>query len=579
MALVLGIINTSSLRIGRIAFMSSLPRYAIILAFVLSCAGFQTKASSQAKTQKKTPTSSVSGRITIHGKGAPGIVVGIRSSDFSQQPPAALKATTDQEGNYQITNIPPGNYQVSPMAPTYVVADLVWSTARGKTLLLAAGEDVQGIDFSIVRGGVIAGRVTDADGGPVIEERLTIVPEDQGNPRGQTSPPVVAGAFQTDDRGMYRIYGIPAGRYKISVGVAEQDVSANIRFGRVVYKRTFYPDATDPDAAKVVEVHEGTEATNIDITVGRNLPSFAASGKVVDGESGQPVINVTLGLRRVVNGREAGVMGLFTASNSQGEFRLENVTPGKYVVFISPQAGSEVRADVVPFEVIDQDVTGLLLKTLKALTITGNVTLDGAYDKSVFAKLAELRLQAYVRIETAYAGSSQESHISADGSFRFGGLAPGTVNFLLTTQDGRTPVSFTILRVEREGVVQPRGMELKAGEETTGLKIIVSYGTGSIRGEVKVENGPLPQGGRIVVWIKKLGDTESNFRPYNLDARGHFLIEGVAAGSYELNVNANIPGRRTPPSAKQPIEVSDGTVNDVVVTLDLKSNPEQLPNP
>jgi len=579
MALVLGIINTSSLRIGRIAFMSTFPRYAIILAFVLSCAGFQTKASSQAKTQKKTPTSSVSGRITIHGKGAPGIVVGIRSSDFSQQPPAALKATTDQEGNYQITNIPSGNYQVSPMAPTYVVADLVWSTARGKTLLLAAGEDVQGIDFSIVRGGVIAGRVTDADGGPVIEERLTIVPEDQGNPRGQTSPPVVAGAFQTDDRGMYRIYGIPAGRYKISVGVAEQDVSANIRFGRVVYKRTFYPDATDPDAAKVVEVHEGTEATNIDITVGRNLPSFAASGKVVDGESGQPVINVTLGLRRVVNGREAGVMGLFTASNSQGEFRLENVTPGKYVVFISPQAGSEVRADVVPFEVIDQDVTGLLLKTLKALTITGNVTLDGAYDKSVFAKLAELRLQAYVRIETAYAGSSQESHISADGSFRFGGLAPGTVNFLLTTQDGRTPVSFTILRVEREGVVQPRGVELKAGEETTGLKIIVSYGTGSIRGEVKVENGPLPQGGRIVVWIKKLGDTESNFRPYNLDARGHFLIEGVAAGSYELNVNANIPGRRTPPSAKQPIEVSDGTVNDVVVTLDLKSNPEQLPNP
>jgi hypothetical protein len=122
-------------------------------------------------------------------------------------------------------------------------------------------------------------------------------------------------------------------------------------------------------------------------------------------------------------------------------------------------------------------------------------------------------------------------------------------------------------------------VELKAGEETTGLKIIVSYGTGSIRGEVKVENGPLPQGGRVVVWIKRLGDTGSNFRPYNLDARGHFLIEGVAAGSYELNVNANIPGRRTPPSAKQPIEVSDGTVNDVVVTLDLKSNPEQLPNP
>jgi hypothetical protein len=54
-------------------------------------------------------------------------------------------------------------------------------------------------------------------------------------------------------------------------------------------------------------------------------------------------------------------------------------------------------------------------------------------------------------------------------------------------------------------------------------------------------------------------------------------MEGVAAGNYELNVNANIPGRRAPPSAKQPISVTEGTVSDVVIVLDLKANPE--PNP
>ncbi len=135
------------------------------------------------------------------------------------------------------------------------------------------------------------------------------------------------------------------------------------------------------------------------------------------------------------------------------------------------------------------------------------------------------------------------------------------------------------MRVERDGVVRPRSIEIKAGEQTTGIKIIVRYGTGSIRGEVKLENGPLPPGGRVVVWIKKLGDTEANFRPYTVDARGHFLIEGVAAGSYELDVNANIPGRRAPPSTKQPIDVSEGTVTAVVVSLDLKSNPDQLPTP
>jgi len=558
--------------------MSSLPRYAIVLALVSSCAGLPATASSQAKTQKKTLTNSVSGRITIHGKGAAGIVVGIRNSDFSSQPAPALKATTDQDGNYRITDIPAGNYQVSPLSPAYVVPDPFLSRIRGKALLLGEGEDVQGIDFSLVRGGVITGKVTDADGRPVLEERLTVVPEDQANPRGQMFSPVIAGGFQTDDRGIYRIYGIPAGRYKISVGVADDEPSANVRFGRAVYKRTFYPDASDANDAGVIEVSEGTEARNIDITIGRSLPSFAASGKVVDGETDQPLMGLRFGLQRVVNEREAGFMSTFASSNSQGEFRLENVSPGKYVIFLYPQTGSEVRADAVPFEVIDQDVTGLLVKTLKGLTLTGTVVLEGTYDKSVLTKLAELRLRAYVRDETAYSNSWQESPINADGSFRLGGLGPGTANFSLGAQDRRPPMSFAILRVERDGVVQPRGVEIKAGEQTTGVKIFVSYGTGLIRGEVRLENGPLPPGGRLVVWVKKLDETESNFRSYNLDERGHFLIEGIAAGSYELNVSANTPGRRAV-TAKQPIDVSEGTTTEVVISLDLKANPGQLPTP
>jgi hypothetical protein len=139
------------------------------------------------------------------------------------------------------------------------------SGARGKMLMLAEGEDVQGIDFSLVRGGVIAGKVTDADGRPVIEERLTIVPEGQDNRNPRMSAPVFAGGFQTDDRGVYRIYGTPAGRYKIFVGAADHEYSPGVRFGRIAYRRTFYPDAAEAEDAKVIEVSEGSEATNIDI--------------------------------------------------------------------------------------------------------------------------------------------------------------------------------------------------------------------------------------------------------------------------------------------------------------------------
>src|SRR5439155_7492049 len=134
---------------------------------------------------------------------------------------------------------------------------------------------------------------------------------------------------------------------------------------------------SNADEAGIVEVSEGSEAKNIDIIVGRSLPTFAASGKVVDGETGQPVAGLRFGLRRIVNNREADFMGTNAASNTQGEFRMENVTPGKYMIFLYSQVGSEIRSDSVPFELIDQDVTGLLVKTVKGLTITGTVALDG----------------------------------------------------------------------------------------------------------------------------------------------------------------------------------------------------------
>ena len=48
----------------------------------------------------------------------------------------------------------------------------------------------------------------------------------------------------------------------------------------------------------------------------------------------------------MVGDREGGfVEGMGAVSDSRGEFRIENVTPGKYAIFISGQPGSEVRAE------------------------------------------------------------------------------------------------------------------------------------------------------------------------------------------------------------------------------------------
>jgi hypothetical protein len=558
--------------------MSGLLRYVFVLALSLCITGL-SGANSQTKNPKQPLTGSVSGRITIHGKGIAGIIVGVRSSSEYPSPPApTLKGTTDSEGNYKIAGIPTGNYQVSPMAPAYVVIDLLPPRGRGRNLLLSDGEEVQDVDFSLERGGVITGRVTDAGGRPVVEERLTLVPVDQDRQTLQNYGPVMSNGAQTDDRGVYRIYGLAPGRYKISVGRDDENYYPSGGPGRVAYKRTFYPAADNLTDAKVIDVTQGSEFTNIDIAIGQTLPGFVASGKVVDGETGRPVPGLRLGLRRVMNNDYGGI-NASVGSNSQGEFSLENVTPGKYAILILPVPGVESRADPVTLEVVDQNVTGLLVKTFNGLSISGTVVIDGKKDNSLSAKLSEFRLNAYVRTEGVNSGFGHSSPISADGSFRIGGLSPGTANLTLGSQDGRPPVNFGILRVELDGVVLPRGVELSTNEQqVTGVKVVLKYGTGSIRGEVKLENGPLPSGSRLQVWIRKVDDASSNSRPYTPDLRGRFLIEGIDAGDYELNVQVNVLGRE-PPRAMQTITITDGTITEVAITVDLKPKPGQPPAP
>src|SRR5688572_1732874 len=65
-------------------------------------------ARSQSAVDKAT-TSTISGKVTVGGKGLPGVVVGLVISDEyrSNFRPTRFRSTTDEEGNYRIANVPP----------------------------------------------------------------------------------------------------------------------------------------------------------------------------------------------------------------------------------------------------------------------------------------------------------------------------------------------------------------------------------------------------------------------------------------------------------------------------------------
>ena len=155
-------------------------------------------------TPAKEPGATITGKVTIKGKGAPGVIVTLRPNEMSSSGRqfSGPKGVTDDEGNYRIINVPAGSYRVIPVAKTFVPAE---EADREKAIIVNKNDTIDHIDFALVRGGVITGRVVDADGRPIVEESVSVFNVLDNSPVYQQ---INSG---TDDRGVYRIYGLRAG--------------------------------------------------------------------------------------------------------------------------------------------------------------------------------------------------------------------------------------------------------------------------------------------------------------------------------------------------------------------------------
>lgn len=522
-------------------------------------------AQSTTKQPAKVPRGSVSGRVTIKENGAAGVVVGLRKGELYTSTEPYLRATTDHDGFYRFANLTPGNYSLTLSAPAFVMAN---KDSQSKNVVVGEDESIEGMNFALVRGGVITGRVTDAEGRPLIAQQVKVYAVEDFERRVKDQPVYPSREVATDDRGIYRVFGLTAGRYKVAAG--RTDDGYNFNFSeRATYRQVFHPNTDEQAKASVIEVSEGSEASNVDIALGRAMQTFSASGIAID-EKGMPVPNLPFEVQRRLGQRTEWV-NAFAASNSRGEFVIEGLIPGKYGIYVSQyQNNGEMRAEPLSFDITDQDVGGLTVRIGKGASLTGFVVLENE-DKTLLSKLTEVQLRAYTMVQGG-GNSFATSPIGPDGSFRLAGLSAGTLNLSLGSMMSPLAKGFVIMRVERDGIVTPSRLEIKDGERLTGVRVVVSYGTATIRGTVKIENGSLPDGARLLVRVGKPGENIPGFRPTMVDERGHFLIEGVPAGTYELSAMIFGAASSGPPrTVKQEVTVPDGAVRDLTITIDMSA--------
>jgi uncharacterized surface anchored protein len=494
----------------------------------------------------KAPRATISGKVTIGGKGVSGVVVGLAiATPSSSTQVTRFRGVTDEDGNYRIKNLPPDTYQVLVAAPAYFQSER-------KSVVVGKNELVENVDITLNRGGVITGKVTDADGRPIVEEQIFFSAMESRVPYFRT--------VQTDDRGVYRAFGLSPGRYTVSAG--RDSVNSFGRLGDGP-QRTYYPNVLDASDATTIEVNEGSEANNIDITLSRQVSRYTARGRIIDGDTSQPLPNAHIGIQLFFGVGGSTSRAAAAESTKDGEFKVENLPAGKYAVYLDSQTDSEWVSEPVRFEVIDQDIDGLLIKTSKGGSISGLVVIE--------SPVVRVNLAGHTIAVFRSGQNNQQlippANIDQNGSFHVTGLRAGNLMFVLPINRDH----LRVMRIERDGTVYRNGIEIKEREQITGLRVVVGQANGTIRGVLKLPEGVvLPAPARLLVNVRKIDEPTASSR-VEADARGQFLVEDLVPGTYEFDV-AVVGVRDQRPSIQRPVQtvvVTNGAIADVTITLQL----------
>lgn len=434
----------------------------------------------------KDASGKISGRVvTDSGKPLLGATITVRQIGAT----VAQSTTTDQGGNFLIKELIQGLYRVSINAPGYVVLKAPDKTADDVYRLGSF------VSITVTKGGVITGRITNSNGTPLtgLSVKAVRVRDIEGKRvrNGATAPERL-----TDDRGIYRIYGLEPGRYEVWAGGKSVLNSASNLYE--YDSPTFYPSAGSREGANEVAVQAGMEVTDINITY------HAQRGHSIYGTIAIPLkqqVSVFLTLESI----GSATMDYFSSSQMSGadsSFAIHGLADGTYLLTARVRNSLVDATATRQIKINGADLTNLNLNLINLSSIFGRVDFNAEFEPcqkgfEFQARLIGVGTEAvspkdHPRSVSPFAGGQSFTAAASDGSIRFSGLSEGSYRIKVDLPDDELYVRSIILLDNRSEApkkssidVATNGILLKAGETLKDLVITVSGGAASVKGRVQ----------------------------------------------------------------------------------------------
>jgi hypothetical protein len=506
-------------------FLTVFANYHRIITFIAVLGGFfvQTSAPSSIALLEGTVVNKVTSAPLKHA-----YVIYIKTGAGSELP-SPISTDTDGDGHFAI-QLEPGNYRLWVEKPGFArqVYGARTPEGSGEVLTLAPGQRMRDLAIRVVPLGAISGRVLDEDGEPLQGVGIQVLRFSYATGRRQLVP--VGGAV-SNDRGEYRVYALPAGRYFLLATprgaplTHPPDSNALIPEVQEPLAALYYPGVPDPASASQIFLPEGGELADVNFPLTR-IRAVTLRGRVLS-----PVEDFAGSQLQVVlahsDGKAASYINRVPAAvdRATGRFEFRGVAPGSYWLVASQLYGKYALGGRVSVEVSGPaPQENLTVALAPGFDIVGTVEMEGAP-----RSLPHLTVRL-TPSEGLALGPQPVSAAGANGSLRLSGVTPGIWGLTIDS----LPEGVWI-KAATFGDADVIGGELKVAAGPPGPLRIVLAGNGAQVSGVVAEDSKARRATVVLVpTAPELQQATDMYRATSTQDKGAFAFTGVRPGAYKL---------------------------------------------
>jgi hypothetical protein len=329
-----------------------------------------TRAAAEALKGTENDLGAIAGRVVMpSGQPVSGAMVMVSGNNQSRM------VVADRNGEFDAGRFKDGDYKIETGKSGYLTPDFRPLPESQTALMVHVGGDtrVHDIDVVLERGGAIAGTIVDSAGEPfqgVLVRALRLRQQD-----GRTLASAAGGPRLTDDRGRYRLFGLPPGMYMVVATLDATETDSGRERGPG-FAPVYYPSTSHVETAQAIPVEFGRDATGIDLTFAVS-PTARVTGRALNA-AGDPLSGrVAL----MVSARSGSVAAepRVARIDREGFFSLTDVPPGDYVLQatgergpgVAPEFGSEY------ITVGELDTPAMTVRTTPGATLEGRFVAEG----------------------------------------------------------------------------------------------------------------------------------------------------------------------------------------------------------